>query len=241
MKILLVESNLAAFLSAVYYAYYESSPDLITSNCAIISLLDNVIEISADLVKARKVRKGITEKAGYAAYKEISDAYLSCDPAKEQKIYQYLQLLFKHGKAVFSMHHITEVIAFNDLIKKVRHEAHRMQGFLRFQEMSNGIFYCYFGTDNDILELILPHFTSRFNCQQFVLHDIKRKKLAYYDGAQCHLLPAEEVTITLSDKEVLISGLWKEYFNNVAISDRANSRLQTQFLPKKYRWFMNEF
>jgi probable DNA metabolism protein len=130
---------------------------------------------------------------------------------------------------------------FGLLLKKVRGEVHRMHGFLRFQEMENGVFYCFFGSDNDILELVLPHFKARFNTQRFVLHDIKRKKLAYYDGATCCIMPADKVDITLSDKEKLFSTLWKEYFLNVSISDRVNLRLQTQFAPKKYHWFMNEF
>ncbi len=242
MKLLLTDNNFAAFLTAIHYAYYVSRPDIITSDCAAISMLDEVVEIFADLELARKVRKGIIDKVGHSGYKEISDAYLSCDKNKEQIIFEYLNLLFRFGKAVFDMHNNEKVISFEHLLKKVWHEAHRMHGFLRFQEMDNGIYYCFFGTDNDILELILPHFKARFNTQCFVLHDIKRKKLAYYDGKECHLLPvAESISISLSDRERLFSSLWKEYFGNVAIAERTNPRLQTQFAPKKYRWFMNEF
>lgn len=241
MKILYVENNLASFLTAVHYAYYVVMPDLITSDCASFTMLDEIIELEADLELARKVKQGIIGKVGHSGYKEISDAYLSHNTEKEQIIFGYLKILFAKGKAVFDMHSEPAVMDFEYLLKKVRHEVHRMHGFLRFQEMKNGIYYCYFGADNDILELILPHFTARFNSQKFVLHDIKRKKLAYFDGKKCHLMPACDVNITLSDKEEMFRSLWKKYFNNVTIRDRENPRLQTQFAPKKYRWFMNEF
>ncbi len=241
MYILFTENNLASFLTAVYYAYYHTAPDLITSDSAALTMLDQVILIEADLEKAKKVRKGITDKLGHSGYREVCDAYLSSNVKKEQILYDYLKLAFREGKAVFSMYGDSSIKEFGLLLKKVRHEAHRMHGFLRFKEMENGVFYCFFGSDNDILELVLPHFAARFNTQSFVLHDIKRKKLAFYDGTVCRLIPAEKVEITLSDKEKLFSALWKEYFENVSIADRENPRLQTQFAPKKYRWFMNEF
>jgi len=243
MKVCIIENNLAGFLTAIYHFYYTHKDiDVITSDYNKATICDIVIEIPVELELAIKVRNGIIKKVGRVNYGDIYGAYLSCDSEKEQKLFEYLKLLFKEGKNTLTMYASPVVIAFNDMLKKVRHETHRMYGFLRFQEMENGIFYGFYGSDNDVLELILPHFKARFNDQKFIIHDISRKKMAYYDGRIIHTFVAlDTVNIAISDKEILFSQLWKEYNKNVAIDSRKNIKLQNQFAPKKYRWFMNEF
>lgn len=236
MKVYIVDKNLVCFLTSIYHYYYTNKGiERITSDNNSITMLDQAITISEDLEKAKKVRQGIIKKVGKSRYKEIADAYLSCDKQKEQKIFEYLKILFIEGKKVFTMFSNQTIIDFNYMLKKVKNEAHRMSGFIRFQQMQNGIYYSYFSGDNDILELIISHFKIRFNAQQFVLHDIKRKKMAYYDGntVQTFIAP-NKLNITLSDNEILFSKLWKEYFHNVAIENRKNIKVQNQFLPKKY-------
>jgi probable DNA metabolism protein len=242
MKYLVAEKNLVGFLTAVYEYYYVHKDGCIISDAERVGLLDEAVEIEGDLSKAVKVRNGIKKLVGESGYKEIADAYRNCDAEKEGKIFEFLNLLFSHGRAVFNMYSEPSVIAFNDLIKKVRYEVHRLEGFLRFQQLESGVYYAYFGSDNDILELLLPHFKSRFNDQQFVIHDIKRKKLAVYDGKKIETFVApEKIHIDFSAGEEVFSRLWKEYFNNVSIQNRKNHRLQRQYAPVKYRWFMNEF
>lgn len=243
MKYLVAERNFAGFLTAVYDFYYVHNKDgCITSDAEKGGMLDEVTDIKTDLSKAVKVRQGIIKLAGAAGYKEITDAYCSCDPEKEGKIFEFLKLMFSHGRAAFNMFAEPCVIAFNDLTKKVWYEIHRLEGFLRFQQLASGAYYAYFGSDNDILELLLPHFKARFNDQQFFIHDIKRKKIAMYDGKNITTMVApEKLNIDLSGNEEFFSRLWKEYFNNVTIENRKNPKLQRQYAPIKYRWFMNEF
>jgi len=243
MKILIPEQNLAGFLTAVYHAYYtQKDAGTISTATQKATFLDESIEIPADAALASKVRAGIVSKAGRDAYDEVATAYLSCDREKEEKIFAYLKLLFAHGRNVLTMFGNPAVVAFRDVLNKVTHEAHRFKGFLRFQELASGVYYSYFGGDNDVIELLLPHFRGRLNTQKFILHDIKRGKLAYWDGAAMHLVPAPRtVNVLLSENELLFSALWKEYHEHVAIEERKNLKLQRQFVPKKYRWFMNEF
>jgi probable DNA metabolism protein len=115
-------------------------------------------------------------------------------------------------------------------------------GFVRLQEMSNGLFYGFFRSDNDLLDLLAPEFLSRFPIQKFVLHDYPRKRIAYYDGQKILYADAPPVVnIELSDAETLFQTLWRDYHKNVSIVERKNPKLQRAFLPKKYRGFMSEF
>lgn len=243
MQFLFCENNLAGFLSAVYHKYYfEKDADKITSDLNAVTLADTYITVETDLTLSRKVRAGIIKKIGGDGYRDIASAYLSCNPDKENILLDYLSLVFKYGRGAFTMYAHPYAIAFNDMLRKVTGEAHRFKGFLRFQELENGVFYSYFSGDNDVLELLIPHFTARFNSQKFVIHDIGRGKLACWDGDNLTLMPAPDtVNVVLSENEILFSSLWKEYFNNVNIESRKNTRQQNHFLPKKYRWFMNEF
>jgi probable DNA metabolism protein len=243
MRYIRCEDNLAGFLTAVYKYYYDYGREgIIAADMSRYTLTDTLVSVGADTELARKVRAGIVKKIGSTGYKEISDAYLSSDPLKEDKILNYLILVFKHGRSVYGMFSEPGVIAFNDMLNKVRHEVHRLHGFLRFQELDSGVYYSFFSGDHDVIELLIPHFKARFNAQPFVLHDVKRSKMIFYDGGNTHkLLAPESLNITVSEREIFVSELWKQYHVNVNIENRRNIRTQNQFLPKKYRWFMNEF
>lgn len=243
MNVLVCENNLVGFLSAVYDSYYgERSTDVITSNINDVTLADSFCASSESLSKARRVRDGIIKKGGSLSYDAVLDAYLSGDKNKERKIHEFLRLFFKRGKSAFTAYEKPCVAPFNDLVRKVRREIHRVSAFVRFQEMKNGVYYGYFCSDNDIIERVATFHKRRFNTQKFVLHDYKRGKMALYDGNEMRFSPApEKVEIELSEDEEKFVALWRQYTQNVNIESRENLRQQQNYLPKKYRVFMNEF
>jgi probable DNA metabolism protein len=242
-EILICQPNLTGFLSAIYDKYYSfKSADFIQSSNAPINLLDNYTQINETPEKAEKVKSGIIKKGGKNFFKEICYAYLSGNTEKEQIIFEYLQLFFKRGRQVLNMFDNIYVIKFNDLKQKVLCESHRLKAFIRLQQTVQGIYYGFFSSDNDILELIAPDYVQRFNTQEFILHDYKRQKICYYNGKKLHYaIVPDGLEIELSNTEKMFQSLWKQYFKNVNIKERKNPRLQRQFLPKKYRHFMHEF
>ncbi len=243
MNILVCEKNLVGFLSAVYDSYYVSrNADIITSDINDCTLADSFCASAESMSKARRVRDGIIKKGGMFAYDSVLDAYLSGDRLKEKKIFDFLRLFFARGRSAFEAYDRPCVAAFNDMVRKVRHEIHRVSAFVRFQETKSGIYYGFFRADNDILERVAAVLSPRFNSQKFVLHDIERKKMAFFDGKELVYDAApEQVEIELSENEEKFVRLWKNYTQNVSIASRENPRLQRQYAPKKYRIFMNEF
>ena len=126
-------------------------------------------------------------------------------------------------------------------LRKVTGEAHNFTGFLRFMEGANGVYYGPFAPDNDILELILPHFLKRFAVQPFVIHDTARRKAALYNGKDCILTRTEEkVSVALSDYEDSFQQLWKEYYNSVNIAQRPHERQMRGYMPVRYWKYMPE-
>ena len=243
MNILVCEKNFVGFLSAVYDSYYtRRNADTVTSDINDVTLADSFCASSESREKARRVRDGLIKKGGMFAYDTVLDAYLSGDKLKEKKIFDFLRLFFARGRAAFEAYHDPRVTAFNDLVRKVRHEIHRVSAFIRFQETESGVFYAFFRADNDILERIAENLAPRFNSQKFVLHDYERRKMALYDGENVVFAQSpEKIEIELSENEEKFVALWRQYTENVNISSRENLRLQQNFLPKKYRIFMNEF
>lgn len=242
MKKLICTDNFVGFLCAVYSFFKDKNADAIINEKIGKNFLDDYSYAPEDIETARKVRRGLIEKGGQEFYSEFEDAYLSGNPLKEEILLNYLKLFFRHGRDAFSFYDHTEVIAFKDILNKVRHETGRLCGFIRLMETESGVYYGYFSSDNDILEKIAANFVSRFNCQSFVLHDYKRQKICVWDGKRLDFVPVENgVEITLSEREKIFQSLWKQYHSTVSIKDRENKRLQRQFLPKKYRHFMHEF
>lgn len=243
MNIIICEKSFVGFLSAVYDSYYfYKNADVITPDANLCGLTDSVCASNESLVKARRVRDGIIKKGGLKAYGEVLDAYLSGDIKKEAVIYDFLRLFFARGKAAFEMHGDARVAAFNDTVRKVRHEIHRLKAFVRLQEMKNGVYYGFFRADNDILERMAEGLAPRFNSQKVILHDYVRGKFAYMDvGEISYFCSAAKIEIELSDREEVFRRLWKQYTETVTIKERENLKLQQKSVPKKYRVFMNEF
>jgi probable DNA metabolism protein len=245
MKILTYnsKSNIDAFLTAVYHCYYEhNDAEKIIPSCLAKNFIDEYIDTQEDILLADKVKNGIIKKGGRSVFDDVSLAYRSGNSDKDIIILNYLRLLFKYGRAALEMFDDPSVADFNGIVRKVGYEICRLSAFVRLQEMSNGIYYGYFSSDNDILEYLAPEYLSRFNTMKFILHDYKRKKMAYCaDGKILYADAPDQVGIELSDREAAFRSLWQQYHHNAAIQERANPKLQQKFAPKKYRHFMNEF
>ncbi|KAI4453898.1 endonuclease/exonuclease/phosphatase family domain-containing protein 1 [Holotrichia oblita] len=203
LNYLICQKNLVGFFTAVYDSYYDNKGvDTISSQQNDCSLLDVAYSAGEDVEKAKKVRAGIIKKGGKKVYDSVVSAYRSGNPDKERIIFDYLKLFFEKGKVVLDMYDDARVVAFADLERKVGHEVGRLCAFVRLQEMQNGVYYGYFSSDNDVLEPIMHNLIPRFNTQQFVIHDYKRGKMAYYDGEECrYSLAPPKIEIELSERE----------------------------------------
>jgi probable DNA metabolism protein len=184
MKLLLQKDSPTVFFTAVYkyyYVYNKAAEGIFAAPCE-RNFLDEYVEIKADDALAEKVKNGLVKSGGVCFLEEILFALKSGDKNKFNVVLKYLELFFSHGEKVKDMFGEKTVRDFFDIKRKVEREIERLLGFIRLKETSNGIFYGFFSSDNDILECLAPEFAKRFNTLSFFLHDYKRKKAAYYDG-----------------------------------------------------------
>ncbi len=239
MKIYITDGSLESFYTAVFRAYREK--DCIITSCADRQLsFDSVTEnIAADGEMAGRVRAKLDRTDRYAAG-DIDLALRSCSPLKEQTAFEYIRLLVQKNRPVRDMLSLPAVIEMTELIRKVTGEVHKMKGFLRFMETASGAMYAPYSPDNDITDLLAPHFKARMGSQKFAIHDIKRKKAALCDGHGWFMAQVGEAEVYLSEYEKAFECLWKRYYRSVNIKERPHEKQMKGYMPVRYWKFLPE-
>lgn len=238
MRVYICKKSLYSFLTAVYIGFNEQC--MITSDGALqLPIGCETVCVETDATKAKAVYARICAYDKSAAG-DIITVLRSCSEKKEQIVFEYVRRLIAAQKPVLNAFNLPEVVAFNDILFKVTGEAHRLKGFLRFTESASGAFYAPYSPDNDITEMLMPHFAERFKEEKFVIHDIKRKIAGIYNGETYILGRLEETEIYISENERAFEALWKKYYNSVNIAARPHEKQMKGYMPVRYWKFLPE-
>lgn len=238
MKIFITDGSEISFFTAVFDAFTEKNC-LITSDKDVqLSLDSEVINVDCDTQKCERVRQGIAKYDSYAE-EDIALVLRSCDNLKEQTALEYIKKLMQIKAPIRKRLSLTEVIKFNDILHKVTNEAHKLKGFLRFMECSNGVLYAPYSPDHDITDLLMPHFAARLKLP-FIIHDIKRKIAGIYNGTAWVTAYADSAEICLSENEKAFKNLWKRYYQSVNIEERPHVKQMKCYMPVRYWKFLPE-
>ncbi len=239
MKIFITDASSGEFYTAVFYAYRESDC-VITSNTNFQLPLDcEVVQIEYEKDKYERVCNKLRE-VDKLAEGEIDCILRSSESSKEQAAFEYLKLIISGNKPARNMLAHPTVIRATDIIDRVKTEAHRFTGFLRFMETEQGVLYAPYAPDNDITDLITPHFTRRLKNERFVIHDTVRKYATIYDGKNWISAEVGEAQIYLSQYEKVFENLWKKYYDSVNISSREHLKQMKGYMPVRYWKFLPE-
>lgn len=229
-------------LCALYESFTQKeSPSAVYSSSFAPVIGEEVKEIIFDKENADRVKNGIIKHGGISLLSALFYPLRSYSDDKETVVFKAAERCLNMRKNVLDNFSDKFVLRHYELTKQISYEVHRMEGFLRFEEAEGG-YYARFTPDNDIIDLVAPHFKRRFSDEKFIIHDIKRNKLCFFDGEALHFLkPDKPVTVYLTANEQAYSSLWKKYFKAVSITERKNERLQDNWLPRRYRANMSEF
>lgn len=239
MKIFICDGTPECFFTAVFDAYNESDC-LITSDSDVQLSLDcEIVKVKTDGGKCERVKRGI-EKCDRDGVYDVETALRSCLSLKEQTAFEYIKRLMQNKAPIKKAFNIPEVIEFNDILFKITGETHRLKGFLRFMESESGVFYAPYSPDNDITDLLMPHFAERFKSERFVIHDLKRKIAGMYDGHEWILTYAGEAEVYLSEYEKAFETLWKKYYSSVNIKSRPHEKQMKGYMPVRYWKYLPE-
>ncbi|AQS07280.1 TIGR03915 family putative DNA repair protein [Clostridium beijerinckii] len=239
MKIYLYDDTFEGLLTSIYDAFYSngSPPTSIygKSQTNTPLLLGNIVEISTDINKFKKVKNAIINKINFLSLKKIYFAFLSNYEDKGIIIFNYLKIAFKLGPDVHDFLNIDVIRLVDNITKKVLNECHRFEGFIRFNQIEEKLLYSSIEPDNDILELIGDHFKNRFPREYFIIHDISRQKALIYNTNFYEIIDMDMETYEkLKFHNDEYTDLWKTYFKATTIEERKNLKLQCRMMPKRY-------
>ncbi|SNX53116.1 TIGR03915 family putative DNA repair protein [Thermoanaerobacterium sp. RBIITD] len=232
----LFDGSFDGLMTVIYESYYKHQvPDnIIIKGELQQNMLSQNIYIETDIEKSEKVQNAIKNKISRESLKNIFYAYLSELDSSYILIYKYIRMGFKLGKKIDNYLSNETVFNVHKIRQKVSHESHKMIELIRFKEIKKGLYYAKIHPDYNVLCLIVPHFASRFQNQYFMINDIRRNITAIYDKNDWIITDMLPENIMLTNDEENYENLWKVYYENIAIKERKNPRLQRQNMPKKY-------
>lgn len=224
-------------LTCIFESFYEKRiPDDVTTECVQCGLLDEIVTIKTDSEKAERVYKCLKNcKTKYLA-SDFNLTFRSGEKKRFKVLFDYLNVAISNKNIdVSKAFALPEIQAFTDLKNRIYTETHRFKGFLRFMETEKGFYYACYEPDNDITELLVPHFTARLQ-SPFIIHDIKRNILALCDGKRYKILNGGDngVTVFMSESEEIFLDLWQQYYKSINIEERKNLRQMRNYMPERY-------
>jgi len=113
--------------------------------------------------------------------------------------------------------------------------------------------YAALSPDHNILSLIADYFADRMPNECLIIHDQKRKLAIICDGQKQNKDKSStkskwyltDFTYYCEDfttrGEQYWQELWQLYFHQISIESRYNPRLQSHFVPQRYRRHLVEF
>jgi probable DNA metabolism protein len=237
------DGSFEGILTAIFEAYYRHEvPDQIESEQLLQqNFITRYVYIKTDAEKADRVYKSILQKISGKALDNAYHVYLSEEPDAGTLIYKYLRLGWKMGGRV-DLHLADDTVRRVDNVnRRLENELHRLLGFVRFRQVEGGIFYSAISPDNNVVELLAPHFAERLSDQNWIIHDVKREIAAMYNMKTWIIseFSVEDIPRdTAAENEY--AKLWKQFFNTIAIKERENPELQKRLMPKRYWKHMTE-
>lgn len=256
MYTFLCEDSLDGILTGVYDAWSFKIEQKLSSHedihlscdgCENYQLFYQYYTVDTSFEKAQKVSQTIRTKLGEDFYEVIFSTALSREKAtktaidKADAIYQTIAraLCSSAGPKVLNYLNAPYIYHVFELSRATSREAHHLLGFLRFQELENGVLFAMVHPKNNALPYLAEHFTDRFPQENFLIYDENHKTAAVHAAGKNYMIvDASDINVELfhqfSENEQKFQDLWKTFFENIAIQARINPHLQAQNIPKRF-------
>ena len=251
MNIVIYDGSFEGLMTAVFeiYEYKIVQPNIVNINTETGSLFGNIHEVQTNKDKTARVFKKLKDKLTPNAFSNLYKTFLSETREIENLLYRYIVYILSSKASVENDYSNPDVLALQQLSRKVHREKHRMEAFVRFQLTQDQLYFSIIQPDYNVLPLISKHFEKRYADQRWLIYDSRRKYGLYYD-----LQTVEEVSMSFDNdinnkaelkgicdaKEELYQKLWCIYFGSINIAARKNMKLHIQHMPKRYWRYLTE-
>ena len=253
--ILLCEDSYEGIFTGIYEAYALRIPHerigLQIGQDGTPMLFTTYREIAPDRIKAEKVTRTLRQRFGEEDYRILCMALASASPDKAQAAYKTVVWGLSPHRKGSVLGHLSDdnVRRVMELNRGVGNELCHLRGFLRFEELENGILSAVIKPRDNILPMLAPHFADRLPQENFIIYDEGRALYAIHPvGKDWFLMSGcEDLTengeesLGLSDGEKYYRELFRHFCHTISIKERENLKLQRNMLPLRFRPYMTEF
>ncbi len=228
----LFDGSKNGFLTALIRAF-EDEEAFLASKRVQLALGQGQVCVERDDGLALRVEKRLLS-FDCECMRELDTLLRSGEDMHEQIAFRYFRLLAREKVPVSKRLADLDVFRAVECMRRVNWEVHKLHGFVRFMETASGALYAPLSPDNDICDLLAPHFRARLPQYPFVLHDVRRKKAAVYDGKHLFVAPLNQADVLLSANEKGWQRLWQGYYAAVNIPSRKRLKQMRGYMPKRY-------
>jgi probable DNA metabolism protein len=245
MTILYYPPTWEGFLTAVFEAFGRSrrgeSISIRHPRGRDATSLFSAEQTEPDPVKAGRVERGMGRLAPDLA-ETVYMAWLSELESADDDLLAFLHLAFDRNTDPRPDLSHPAVKAVNGAVRKTALERMRMMQFVRFVQAPEGFYVSDIEPDCNVLALIGEHFHRRFNDQNFLIRDLRRRLILVSGGENWFIreLTTHEKLLALPS-DGAFEELWRGYFKAISNPARKNLKLQQKFVPLKYREHLTEF
>jgi probable DNA metabolism protein len=243
MLIYYYDGSFEGLLTSIHEAYYrhENPERILPAKSTQESIFFKSVNILTDPVKSKKVYNAIAEKISWESLEHIYNVYLSELEDASTWIYEYVKLGFKMGNKLDCYLSDDRVLRIIDTSKKVFGERHGLLGLVRFRQIQEDLYYAPIEPKYNVTAILAPHFSKRLSGQNWIIHDVRRRIGAVYNKEEWVL---SDIDIDPDSPELngadFFQSLWRGYFNNIAIKERINPKLQKRCMPVRYWKYLSE-
>lgn len=262
MYVYICEDTPESIFTAIYNVYEDrhNLPDtrlLLEKEQTI--LFAEYVEVKPDESKAEKVIRTLFRQFGEEDTHYVFMVLASPSSEKANAVYRTIAYgLQHHVKPGHLFDHLADsnVLLAHKLGRHAERECQHLKGFLRFQELENGIMFARIQPKNHLLPELMEHFSDRFPGENFMVYDQGRKLFGLHraGGDWFQTVAMDKKTgntgqeaawqlddIPVSEEEQYYAGLFRHFCQTIAIAERRNTQLQRNLLPLRFRPFMTEF
>lgn len=244
------EDSLESIFTAIYQAYEEKrehgETQLQLSREPL--LFAEEVTVIPDNEKVVKVMRTLRRRFGEEDYMRLCMALAAQAEEKAQAVYRTVVDGLRRG---CSSGHLFDNLSDHwvhtafSLARAVEREIQHLKGFVRFEELENGILYARIGPKSNALTFLMPHFADRLPIENFVLYDAKRNFFGLHPaGKDWYLFQGEETgesaSFLRSENEEAYRELFCGFCRTIEIKERRNLQLQQNLLPLRFREYMVE-
>lgn len=252
MRIFLCEDSIDGIFTGIYDAwasrYGHKNIKLSINDTITYELFSEYITVTPDSEKSEKVGRTIIARLGMEVYQDILQAVLAHDEKKKNEEPDKADCIYRtllYGFSLPDGHRILQALGnpyiarVFELSRSTGNEAHHLLGFLRFQELENGVLFSAIHPKNQVISVLAEHFADRLPQEHFMIYDATHQIAAIHKAGNGYFLTDAsnlnpDVITRLSPAEEEYQKLWCGFFDSIAIEARKNPKLQSQNIPKRF-------